>query len=146
MKNIMSPLLYSITNSINIQLILLYYDTSYDNRIQCFLRGSAARFSFTRTLPHRCADFVAYRGPRQEWKGSSRTQYTHMSINIEKVLNFCFVSHIKISETGTQVVLLICMVCFPMLLLLIKISETGIQATYTIWDTCLRMQSLLIKT
>ena len=46
---------------------------------------SAARLSFTRTLLHG----YAIR------KGSSRTQYTHMSLNIEKVVNFCFVTRIK---------------------------------------------------
>ena len=36
---------------------------------------------------------------RLEWKGSSRTQCTHMSINIEKVVNFYFVSRILFRET-----------------------------------------------
>lgn len=41
---------------------------------------------------------------RLERKGSSRTQYTHMSISIEKVPNFCFVSHIQgdyLADSGT---------------------------------------------
>ena len=41
-------------------------NTSYETETNgfCVILRSAARFSFTRTLRHRFADFVAYRGPR----------------------------------------------------------------------------------
>ena len=38
------------------------------------------------------------RTERPEWEGSSRTQYTHMSINIEKVVNSCFVTRMVEQE------------------------------------------------